>query len=62
MEQDMTEQDEENKKRFLEKRKEAYKNEFAMAKALQEKEEEDDENKVDETMKNTLINKFSGKK
>ncbi len=62
MENELNEKEEEDKKKFLEKRKDCYKNEFAMAKALQKMAyDEDEEDVVDETMKNTLINKYSGK-
>lgn len=48
------------KKEFLEKRKQAYKNEFSMAKQLVV-EDEEDEDLINETLKNTLYNKFAGK-
>lgn len=50
------------KEEFLEKRKSAYKNEFTLARKFsvncEDKEEEECRN---ETLKNTLFNKFSGK-
>ncbi len=50
----------------MKKRKEAYHNEFKMAKQLsqQQYDEEDEENNIEEmrnqTLKNTLFNKFYG--
>lgn len=48
--------------KFLDQRKKAYHNEFLLAKKKYSEsiDDEEDENKLIETMKNTLYNKFSG--
>ncbi len=53
-----------DKKEFLKKRKEAYQNEFKLAQQLAAKchdeEDENEESLMNETLKNTLFNKFYG--